>query len=402
MIKYLYIFVIFNIFMFPAISFGEVDLNNNLGLYLASDGTLMHNNKVYRGIGVNYFDAFSRDILSEQYKKTENLSYQDGFDYLSANKIPFIRFSVNGYWPSEWQLYLKNKQLYFEQLDKFVKSAEQHNIGLIPSFFWNAITISDLVGEHKNQWGNPNSKTIAFMKGYTAEIIQRYKNSPAIWGWEFGNEVNGSIDMLDQAKNYRPQVSPTQGTPTTRTIDDAFTTDDLVVALNNFAETVRKYDKNRIIMSGNSIFPSNAYHRYKFKSWSQDSTEDHKKMLIIQNPADYVLTTHIYPDEELKYFNGDSTFAQIIAVEKAAAIEVKKPLFVGEFGAPIDLGETIEKKKFNELLSAILDNQVPLASLWVFDFSYQNSTWNVTPTNARKYQLDAVIKANDIIRSQLK
>jgi len=69
-------------------------------------------------------------------------------------------------------------------------------------------------------------------------------------------------------------------------------------------------------------------------------------------------------------------------------------LFVGEFGSPKTLGATLEAQKFQEVMKAIIDNNVQLAALWVFDFSFQDADWNVTQTNSRKYQLDAIISAN--------
>jgi hypothetical protein len=42
--------------------------------------------------------------------------------------------------------------------------------------------------------------------------------------------------------------------------------------------------------------------------------------------------------------------------------------------------------------------EVPLAALWVYDFPGQNDTWNVTATNDRTYQLQAIAEANARIR----
>ena len=77
-----------------------------------------------------------------------------------------------------------------------------------------------------------------------------------------------------------------------------------------------------------------------------------------------------------------------------------KPLDIEEFGALGTVGGIDEQANFEEILNAIVKAKVPLASLWVYDFSFQNSTWNITPNNARAYQLNDVIKANDI-RSEM-
>jgi len=43
---------------------------------------------------------------------------------------------------------------------------------------------------------------------------------------------------------------------------------------------------------------------------------------------------------------------------------------------------------------------VPLAALWVYDFSGQDADWNVTATNGRAYQLEAVAEANARLRGE--
>lgn len=366
-------------------------------LKISSEGMYMRNNKEYYGIGVNYFNAFYRTLQNQTDK-----SYYEGLKYLSDNKIPFIRFTSNGFWANELKLYQTNKTRYFVLLDEFVKTAERYKVGLIPSLFFCYFSVPDLVGEHVNQWGNPNSKTIAFMRTYTADVVSRYKESPAIWGWEFSNEINAYCDMLDQAGNYLPKVSVSQGTPASRTIEDAITTDIIRVAMNEFAAVVRQYDTDRPIFSGNSMSSATMYHRYKYKNWNQDSSTDFTALLDLQNPQSIgTLTIHTYPDQEFKYFSDSrDSLSQIIKEAMRSAKELKRPLFIGEFGSPKTLGETLEAQKFNELLKGIISNKVQLSALWVYDFSPQDADWNITETNGRKYQLDAIIKANADFRAK--
>lgn len=360
---------------------------------VSADGVFMRDNKPYYGIGINYFNAFYRTIQNN-YDKT----YTYGLKYLGDNKIPFIRFSVNGFWPNDLLLYKNNKTLYFSLLDQFVASAETNNIGLIPSLFWFYAAVPDLMGEHINQWGNPNSKTIAFMRTYTTDLVSRYKNSPAIWGWEFGNEVNAYCDLLDQAKNFLPKVSVMQGTPASRTIEDAMTTSILQVALNEFATTIRLIDPDRPIFSGNSTPASNMYHRYKFGNWNTDSSTDFTLLLNAQNPISLgTLGLHLYPYQENTLFSDfypRATITQVIQEAMRSSLELKRPFFLGEFGSPKTLGTVAEAAKFQEFLNAIVDKKVQLSALWVYDYSPQDAEWNITQANSRKYQLDAIINTN--------
>jgi len=74
---------------------------------------------------------------------------------------------------------------------------------------------------------------------------------------------------------------------------------------------------------------------------------------------------------------------------------MKKPLFIGEFGASKELGETEQQVVFYDLLHAIEVYKVPLASLWVFDYSPQDSTCNVTSNNSNQYMINAIRLFND-------
>ena len=353
------------------------------GLVTNERGELLLRGAPFRGIGVNYYDAFTRTL-----GQTARTNYDAGFRELAARRIPFARFSAGGFWPQDWGLYQTNRSEHFSRLDGVVKSAERHGIGLIPSLFWQLSAVPDLVGEPCNRWGDPDSRTIAFMRQYTRELVTRYSHSPAIWGWEFGNEYNLAAD-LPNAAEHRPPVVPSVGTPAQRTAEDELTHTAIRVAFREFALEVRKHDPQRIIVSGNSIPRPSAWHQIKERSWKQDTREQFAEVLTADNPSPmntlsvraYDLTTDI------------GRLDQAMAVAQA----VKKPLFVGEFGVPGPA--TLEsKEKFATMLSAIETNHVPLAALWVFDFEGQAKDWNVNATNDRSWQLDAIRQANERMR----
>jgi len=253
-----------------------------------------------------------------------------------------------------------------------------------------------LVGESVFQWGNPCSRTMAFMRAYTGELVTRYRKSLAILGWEFSNEMNLVTDL---SENYRPPVSVAGGTPLVRTAADRLTIADLEVAVGEFARTVRLYDSSRIIITGNAAPRPNAYHRYIGRSGT-DLREPCISMLGLQNPvAVNTLSIHVYPYQEFRYFpDPRASLKEIIKTCMEASGQLHKPLFIGEFGAPSKLGIRQEHNKFDELLADIKDLKVPLAALWVFDYALQDSTWNVMPDNRRSYQLDAIGKLNEQLR----
>jgi hypothetical protein len=355
--------------------------NNDLGLTV-DDGILFRVGKPYRGIGANYFNLLF------------DTSRHNNLRRLSEAGIPFVRFMCSGFWPADWQLYLHNKEAYFEMLDDVVKTAEKYRIGLIPSLFWNVSTVSDIVGEPVDQFGNQDSNTIAFVRKYTEDIVTRYKDSPAIWGWEFGNEYNLLVD-LPNAAEHRPAVQPIRGTPPRRTERDELSSKQMLVVLGEFARTVRKHDKRRIIITGNSVPRASAYHNTLEKTWTEDTLEQFGKVLLRDNPDPFdTICVHIYPNESNKYPGRARNIGELVRILQRYSARAKKPLFIGEFGAPIQLGKEKEQTVFKELLAAIETNQVPLAAFWVFNLSSQNDTWNVTFDNNRSYMLDLVAQAN--------
>jgi hypothetical protein len=182
------------------------------------EGVLLRNGRPYRAIGVNYFDAFYRTLENPADK-----SYKEGFDVLAEHGIPFVRFSATGYWPVHFQPYVTDREAYYQLFDEFVASAEEHHIGLIPSVFWTAqFMLPDLVGEKCNQWGDPDSETIALARDIVSGLATRYANRPTIWAWEFGNEGNLAID-LPNAADWRPPTQVSLGNPATRNAEDDWT-----------------------------------------------------------------------------------------------------------------------------------------------------------------------------------
>jgi hypothetical protein len=364
------------------LAFGEPALPQaaQLGLSVGANGALLKDGKPFRGIGVNYFDCFLRTLSDGG-----DTSYDDGFATLSARGIPFVRFCATGFWPKDMQVYLTNRAEYFRRLDGVVRSAQEHGIGMIPSLFWFDSTVPDIVGEPVDQWSNPQSKTQGFMRKYVREVVTRYRDNAAIWGWEFGNEYSLRAS-LPNAKEHRPPVLPKLGTPATRSDRDELTFAMVQSAFQFFATEVGKYDPTRLIVTGDSILRPSAWHQDHQGTWTSDTPEQFAEMLAMVNPAPInVISLHLYKDPQWRMLG------QALQV----AHKLNKPLFVGEFG--VTEGTPEAEAVFRRQLKAIHDNDVPLAALWVFDLASQNE-FSVTATNARSWQLDLITEANRAVR----
>ena len=358
-----------------------------LGLWTSPEGVLMRGEKPYRGIGVNFFDCFSRTL-----KDPADTSYREGFRRLGEHGIPFARFQCCGHWPADWRLYFRDREAYFRQMDGVVKAAEESNVGLIPSLFWRLSTVPDLVGEPCNRWGDPQSRTHAFMRTYIREVVGRYLDSPAIWGWEFGNEYNLAVDLPEPDK-HRPQAAPALGTPRARTKADELTRPLLVVALGEFGKAVRAIDRRRVLSSGNSIERDSAWHNAHESNWKRDSRAQFQEIFLADQPAPLdLLSLHIYPHSVGTYFADEKV--EIIRACRQMAGAAHRPLYVGEFGS-VNPKKEVERRDFDFLLQAIVDSGVPLASLWVYDFDGQKES-TVTFQNDRAWMLQAIADANKL------
>jgi hypothetical protein len=360
-------------------------------------GVVLKDGRPWRGIGINYFSAFGRTL-----DDSADTTYREGFEELSRRGIPFIRFMAGPFWPKDWRLYLDDKEAYFRLMDGVVKAAEETGLGLIPSLFWWYACVPDVVGEPCNAWGNPESKTHAFMRQYVKEVVSRYLDSPAIWAWELGNEYSLQAD-LPNAEQHRPWIHPGFGTPESRSKADDLTHDMIVTATREFAKAVRQYDTRRPITTGHSLPRPAAHHLRTEASWAQDTPGQFAANLIDATPDPAtMISAHVYPIDTKRFDREDVKYAETLRLCMDAARNAGKALFVGEFGAPDaeeDGGREKARAECLAQIQAIVDTGVPMAALWNYDLPSQEATINVTPANHRGYLLEELERANSAMAS---
>lgn len=341
------------------------------------NGVLMRQGKPYAGIGANYDTLFGR-LLQDK----GDVSSLHNLGLLADKGIPFVRFRACGFYPRNAQLYLENRAEYFRRMDQVVQCAEQHQIGLIPSLFWHLGTVTDLVGEAPRELGNPKSKAIAYIKKYTHEMVLRYKDSPAIWAWEFGNEANLGVDLLPSSSRRRRAATPSEDGSV------RLTTDQLQTAYSSFARVVRSIDPSRAIDSGTSVPRPAAWHNALGQFRRPDSEAQTYAMLLRQNPDPInLLSVHVYQKSQKLLPYGPETVDHFIGRYAKFAAQSGKPLFLGEF--PVR-----DKDQANEYLRAIVTHRVPLSAFWTFDNAQQDRTMSVTFRNNRSFVVDLIARAN--------
>jgi hypothetical protein len=353
-----------------------------------SNGVVLLDGQHYRGIGANYFSLASRVL-----KNPNDTSSLSNLTVLARLDIPFVRFMCGGYWPAEQRLYLTNRTAFFERLDRVVRAAETNHIGLIPSLFWHLPTVADLVNEPLQSVGDTKSRSIAYIRGYATDIVSRYRGSPAIWGWEFGNEAALAAD-LPNAASQRPPIVPEMGTPAQRSSLDELKSAQLLVAYREFGAIVRRLAPGRLILSGNAMPRLSAWHNTHETNWVADTAAQFGEILRRDNADPFnAISVHIYPDNQFPA--AAKSLPDLLKTLDAEAASIHKPLFIGEFGVSRRAGSVDEQRKqFAALLAAIEQSDIPLSAFWVFDLPEQNGDWNVSPDNERAVFLDVVSAAN--------
>lgn len=343
------------------------------------DGRFVRDGRPYRGVGANYFDLFLRVLHSPT-----NTTSLEGLDRLAKAGIPFVRFG-GAFSEQDWRVYLDRPGDYFACMDKVFRAAEKAGIGLIPSLFWSR-NLPEALGEPRDQWGNPSGRTHDLMRRYVADFAARYKDSPALWAWEFGNEPNLSVD-LPNAKQFRPPGG---------TERDDLKSAHLVVMLSEFAKEVRRHDPHRALLSGNSHPRSCAWHNTHEGSWTSDSPEQSREVLLRDNPAPFdTIGIHFYGDAPVQkavaaWATDDPDYLRWAC---GLAREAGRPLFIGEFGLASKDDPARVRAVFGQLLADMDRAGVDLAAFWVYDLRDQKA-WNVTFDNDRAWMISAAAEAS--------
>jgi hypothetical protein len=373
-------------------------------LTVSPEGVLLKDGMPYRGIGANLHDAFLR-----HWEHPGDLTYDRDFATLEAEGIPFARIFATYFEPDAMMEYVNHREDYLAKLDGVVASAEKHHVGLIMSLFWWSATVPDLVHEPRSAWGDPDSKTIAFMREYTRTIVSRYKDSATVWAWEFGNEYSLDAD-LPNAADWRPHINTYFGWPEKRTKADDLTTSMILVAFTEFGKVVREIDPDRAITTGNACPRIMADLQRRTLQWGNpDTRAKFRANLALVNPDPFdTLAIHLYRGDLAGRFGlSQATYGDVLAEAMKVSASEKKPLLALEFGSALghDGLNTPDavRKDFEVKLKAIVDSRVPLAAFWGVSssVSYASNEYTVSREKGLGYMFDAIKAATAEIATQL-
>ncbi|MCC7495569.1 MAG: cellulase family glycosylhydrolase [Fimbriimonadaceae bacterium] len=325
------------------------------------DGQLRRDGRPYRAFGLNVRDLADRVL-------DEGPAAQASFDclrWLGQQQVPFIRF-----WASYFNnraKYLANPAQYWERMDLLVAAAEQANVGLLPTLFWCNWDVPWDHGESRLDWGRADSQTRAFAARYTREFIERYRDRPIVWIYEYANESNLAWD-LPNWQQFLPAERRIDANAATAAVGQA--------ALQWFGSEVRRLDPRRPISSGCSAPRPAQWHmataaERQHNPWTVDSLDERVIAAgwTAPDPVDLLSVHHYEPHTGYDPAKTRANVAELMTV----AQRLRKPLLIGEFGV-LDghgkIGPEFDTAPYQanarDLCEAIYQAQVPLAAWWVY------------------------------------
>ena len=361
--------------------------NVPIGVYIRNGETMLGVTP-YRAMGVNYNNCFGLLL-----RDAGNHDFVEGFRILKEDyKIPYIRFMAGPFDHRGWALYAENPEEYFRRMDRIVKQAEKQGLGLIPSLFWDAVAVPDFCNEPLSALGERESLSRVFIRKYTADLVARYKDSPAIFGWELGNEYLLKADL----PKYNHLPPKKTGADVPRTKADKLLRPMFMDLYKDFYRTVRELDKDRIVVTGDSIARAQAWHNRNEDRWGQDTRQQWLEQFRVDTPECYeTVSFHLYAEADGKYFEGENLpLEQFVLAVAETCRSQGKAIWCGELGMPGTDGKS--KEVFNRMIKSVEDNQIDLSAVWNFIPSgrYQ-ADWDIFPEGERNYMLEAIKELNE-------
>ncbi len=360
--------------LFPLSASAARDVRYGLTL---KDGEVYLNGKPFYCMGVNYYDPF---LVYLRNNKDMQKNVEKEFKTLADSGIPAIRASMCGYAPNEFGEWAEYPDYYFKHLDTVVALAEKYRIGIIFDLAWYIDAIPEYAWEIRSDIGDVNSETMRLSKEYVKDVVTRYKDSPAVWVWEIGNEYNLAAD-LDGVLNVENK--------------HAVSSMDIHIYYEELAKMIRDIDPYRLITGGDSEPRNAAYNLYHNDSWQQDTYEQMAEMMYMLSPEPMnMMSVHVYEDGDGNTAKDIEDYDTQVGNYMKAAKAVGQTLMAGEFGVAEDACDSRDtaKKVFKAQYDAFMKHRVPLSFIWCY--GKDGDKMDISPTNELAYQYNMVVNAN--------
>lgn len=237
------------------------------GLTLGGDQTLRRDGVRFRNFGLNYPGAVARTFSQPSATAcalTPSAEQDAMLDVAASVKAKVLAIKPLGYWPAQFRYGLNNgvagvastsgdREVFYTAMDAFIAKCRARGIGVIIEPFYRFHTVPDLAGQTgRAGWLTPGSATRNFVQTVTQEIVTRYLNEEAVYGYQLSGEVNHYIDASDATRGAYPGVNASYGTPASYSAaNDLLVGSDWNTILTWWYGVVSAIDNQRIVLSGN-------------------------------------------------------------------------------------------------------------------------------------------------------
>ena len=274
---------------------------------------------------------------------------------------------------------------YWAAAGEVVAEAERSGIKLIPSLSHgcpdSTLPCNPAVALHNETYRefitNASSLTRLTMQQYHQDFVARFKGSPAVLFWELGNEMNLFLDGCTYDKSPGAFIATAEGLAWQRDATAYIKAIDPERPVNTGMGNPRSRAKALMGTPGGGaacVTPENPHGDCELCfGIPADSQQDYADMLQLYYSEADTVSGHYYgcapPYGNLSWCS-DPASTQPLAVLRAAAEALGKPLYVGEFGphdgnwsAAADAGTSPGRA----ILVGMAGQGVPLSSLWAFE-----------------------------------
>lgn len=181
----------------------------------------------------------------------------------AAAGVKVLRVKAGPYWPAQWRYGVNggvagvaatagDREAHYLALDAFVAKCRAAGIGVIFTLFFRLATVADLAGQTvRAGWLNAGA-TRTYAQAFTQELMTRYLNEAAVYGYEFSNEVNHYNDCVDANMGGYPGVNVSAGTAASYSAANTiFNGTELASVLSWWYGVASAVDSQRIMLTGN-------------------------------------------------------------------------------------------------------------------------------------------------------
>jgi hypothetical protein len=318
------------------------------------------------------------------------------------HEVAFVRFFASpGYPKGTAELYSRDKEEYWRQMDELFRICRQHRLKLVPSLGVLSKWHQDF-GEPRTAVFDPESKTYDATYGYVREFVGRYRDDPTVLMWELENEAFLKADVVVEGKSGLPAGVFPEGAAMRRdfyTSEDNLQFEQLVSLYQDVTAFVKELDPNHLVTSGDSgVREESMCRRMTFPQfkWKDDTLREHLSNLLASQPEPLdVFSLHMYGNFTSQRKVGDLSHLDFLVARVRAIHASRSPVFVGELGQRDPHLQADPEAKWTRAAIDALDREgVALIALWAWHFPWQDKDHNIPSGASQPLLMERVAEFN--------